>query len=281
VHELALAFAAEVLGACRLVGDRSWPARTSTVLEVATDDGARWFVKVHHDAGRHAAEVRALLDWAPALDDRAPRLVAHDAERLAVVLSALPGVSPDGLTPAVEQRVHQQAGALLRRFHDAEPPRLDVDGATPRVAAYRHWTSRAPDGLLDAADLAFAEPFIDVAMGLPAVAVVPTHGDWSPRNWLLDDDRLAIIDFERSERSWWTKDLERLEAGAWIGRPDLRDAFLDGYGRALQDHERQALRAAMVLGQVTSVVWADEHGDEAFAAKSRENLRRLRADSLG
>jgi hypothetical protein len=37
------------------------------------------------------------------------------------------------------------------------------------------------------------------------------------------------------------RDLVRLQYGAWNGKPFSRDAFLDGYGRALAADEESAL----------------------------------------
>ncbi len=33
----------------------------------------------------------------------------------------------------------------------------------------------------------------------PPVSVVPTHGDWQPRNRLIKDDVVSVIDFGRAE----------------------------------------------------------------------------------
>ncbi len=62
-------------------------------------------------------------------------------------------------------------------------------------------------------------------------AVVPTHGDWQPRNWLVDDGVVRAIDFGRAELRPAMTDLVRVAAVDFSGRPDLERAFVEGDGR--------------------------------------------------
>jgi Ser/Thr protein kinase RdoA (MazF antagonist) len=180
----------------------------------------------------------------------------------------------------VERQVHSDAGTVLRRFHDAERERTDPDATERRIRSYRRWVDRAPGGLLAADELAFAENYVTLLRQLPPIPVVPTHGDWSSRNWLVTGGKVGVIDFEMAEHARWTKDLERLWWAEWHDRPDLRAAFLGGYGRSLTDSESIAFQANCVLAQVTTIVWATQHGDQDFAEHGRATLRRIRDGSI-
>ncbi|MEU2209743.1 phosphotransferase [Streptomyces hygroscopicus] len=69
------------------------------------------------------------------------------------------------------------------------------------------------------------------------------HGDYSPRNWLWDEaaGHHSLIDFEESAPGIAVEDLVWLCGAAWPIRPDLRAAFLTGYGRPLSSTEQRAL----------------------------------------
>lgn len=273
----ALAAARSSVGPCEAVADLSWPLQLAAVVEVVTADGRRLIAKAHGGRAQYDVEVDAYRRWVPAIAERAPELVVADDERGVLVVTALDGEVEPVLDRETERRVHRDAGVVLRRFHEAERAVADPDAVERRVQSFRHWTGRAGDGLLDADDMAFAEKWVDRLRLLPAMPAVPTHGDWSPRNWLVDHGVVRVIDFERAGPAWWTKDLERLWWKEWLDRPDLRDAFLDGYGRELSELEATALLGGSVLGQLTTIAWGTEHGDLSFAEHGRATLRAIRA----
>jgi Ser/Thr protein kinase RdoA (MazF antagonist) len=198
-------------------------------------------------AGGSSSEVSAYRHWAGALGPgRAPVLTAADSQFLAIVISALPGQVARGMRLAVgdERAVHRQAGVLLRRFHQAVPPTregFDADAAIGRVDEHL----RSAAGLLGPGDAALVRSCAAGLAGLaPQLHAVPAHGDMQPRNWLWDRParRLALIDFERAESAPAVRDLVRPEYGSWDQRPDLRDSFMDGYGRTLTSIETKAMR---------------------------------------
>ena len=90
------------------------------VARISARGGEEYVVKKHADRDKHDREVHAYQHWIPALGSSAPQLVAVDAQALIIVTTALDGRPyPGPLTAAA----HHHAGAILRRFHDAEPPR--------------------------------------------------------------------------------------------------------------------------------------------------------------
>ena len=92
----------------------------------------------------------------------------------------------------------------------------------------------------------------------PTVPAVASHGDFQPRNWLWDtaSGRLGIIDWERAEPAEAIGDLVRLEYGPWDGRPDLREQFFEGYGRALTPEEDETLFCYVGLDALSGLRWA-------------------------
>ena len=90
----------------------------------------------------------------------------------------------------------------------------------------------------------------------------------------MDDGRLALIDFGRADWRPAATDLGRLHAQQFRGRPDLEQAFLDGYGS--DPREWLAWRRDRLRDAVGTAVWAHQMGQEEF---ERVGLRMI-ADVL-
>lgn len=234
-----------------VVTDASWPRGDSRVCRVRTDHGEA-FVKAYPSTEKYEREVMGCEHAARALaGTEAPHLPASDPQRPAVVLSALPGRVVRGLPldQAEEQRVHRLAGDLLRRWHDADEPISDREHQriTESVTAQADDVAMILEHLGDQLAPAERDLVREVAHDLPdlARALPPAyrHGDYSPRNRLWDDasEHHGLIDFEESAPGLPVKDLVWLCGAAWPTRPDLRDAFLTGYGRLLSSTEQRAL----------------------------------------
>jgi Ser/Thr protein kinase RdoA (MazF antagonist) len=278
-EEEVLAAARRLVGPVEVVADLSWAdLGLSVVLEVRAEDGRPLIVKSHTDGYRNQFERDAYRRWVPAIADRAPALVAADEDGTVLVLTKLDAGPPsDELPPAT----YTDAGRVLQRFHASAESVLDPGWAQQRLDGLRSWIDRMPAGLIPDDDLAFAEAEAKVLLDLPPPVLVPTHGDFQPRNWRVDEaGRVFLFDFEKARHDWWTHDLQRMWWREWLDRPDLRDAFLDGYGRALDETERARLRANSARGHVVQIIWATAHGDERFADEGRAQLARLRSVGL-
>jgi len=279
-----LSFATRILGPSDLVADCSWAHGRSSVLRLRDGDGTTWFLKRHNDRDRYRAEVTAYQQWVPALGGQAPRLRAHDDTLHAVILSAVPGVPPawpaDTLADGDEERrageaaVQRSAGALLRQFHDGQPGLPWDDFA---AAKYEEFDRLAPvaAGLLTARELAAARSQVGDLAGLPCPGKVACHRDYTPRNWLVDAGSVCVVDFEWSRLDAWVSDLARLRLGIWAARPDLREAFLSGYGRELTGTDRAMLHGCAVLTGVWLLVKARETRQRSFEDGSRSALQHL------
>jgi Phosphotransferase enzyme family len=255
----------------------------SSVLQLRDASGVAWFLKHHRDRGRYSSELAAYRNWVPALLDAAPLLCASDDSLLAMMLSAVPGEaarwpSPEATGPAAdraaERRTQREAGKILRRLHEAQPALPWPDFAAVKVEEFGRLRLDAA-GLLRPRDLALAGAEVAALAEVTAPARVPCHHDYTPRNWLVQNGALSVIDFEWCGLDAWTADLARLHLGIWPGRPDLEEAFLTGYGRELTPADRQILHGCAVLTGVWLLVRAHETGQPSFEAGSRKALLRI------
>jgi len=233
------------------VTDASWPRGDSRIWKATTPSTAA-FVKMYPSTARYGRELRGCEHAARALTaDEAPHVIAANEELRSVILTALPGQVVRGLAlqKAEEERVHRLAGRLLRRWHDAPTPisatsRTDIMTAiTDQADEAAVCLDRVGDRLSPAErDLVrkVSTELVGIAQNLP---LAYRHGDYSPRNWLWDAaaGHHSIIDFEESAPGIAVEDLVWLHGAAWPDRPDLRRAFLTGYGRDLTQSEERAL----------------------------------------
>lgn len=272
--ELA-AFASALLGPCTLVADLSWPYEGSEVYRIRDAHGTDHIVKRLINDRFYGMEV-AGYRWAPALGPGcAPRLEAADPQLRAVILSFLPGRPMLGvIEPVLEVRAYRQAGRLLALLHAAEPPALETALIDRLLARSEQQLAKAAAELGPVQqDLARRSARL-LAEITPDLRCVPTHGDIQPRNLLLDpvSGTLALIDFEKAGIAPPVRDLVRLEAGIFASRPELRAAFYDGYGRALEPVEHRALRAWVILDSVSALAWGIPNGDHEVVARARAAL---------
>ncbi|MGW8484113.1 phosphotransferase [Microbacterium sp. NPDC055903] len=267
------AWAEERLPDAALVSDMSWNLVESIVLHVRSDEGDA-VIKAggatnHHiarEASAHPDHTREL-----ARTGHAARLRDSSTALRILLLDHLPGELVEGTDAERHPQTHRQAGALLRRLHGVET-REDADYTSRTTARALSWL----DGphRVDASTAAVARHVLLAADASP-VTVVPTHGDWQPRNWLIDDGVVRIIDFGRFAFRPAASDLTRLAAQQWRGRPDLEQAFFVGYGE--DPRQAQEWRLHLLKEAIGTACWAFRVGDEAFEAQGH----RMLAEVLG
>lgn len=219
-----------------------------------------------------AREIDAHEGVAPSLaktGDAQPH-VASSRDLGIVVLGHLPGVLVEGTAAEHEVETHRRAGALLARIH-RWGSRIDEHHEAAQTRRAREWLEtnhRIPadrvDRISDLFDRHEPRP----------VEVVPTHGDWQPRNRVIESPpgRVRVIDFGRFAWRPAQTDLFRCWAGSWRNRPDLEAAHLDGYGTDPRDEtwSMECLRQA-----VSTAAWARQMGDEAFEREGLDMIDRV------
>lgn len=270
--------------------DLSWGLQGIAVLRLATAAGPVVIKasETRHHLVREARAHRQMTGPLLALDPpRAARLLHADTRAGVVAASWLPGSLVEGSGHERSPEVFRQAGELLARVH---VPRERTAGYDPAVL------NKVGDFLARAAGLAPPE-HLRAAERLAAAHrsgprwLSATHGDYSPRNWVLDGAPssgalLRVIDWGRAGYRPWVTDLVRLEH-QWFQPPTdpaprsgghdgggLRAAFYAGYGRDPAE-EPDSWRLDNILQALGTIVWSREVGDAAFEEEGRRMLARV------
>lgn len=251
-----------------IIEDLSWNLVDTKVLQVQA--GHHDFVvkaapTTNHHIGReitaHESYTGPLVRLA-----RTGRFVAADRTANVLIMSFQTGVLVEGTAGELTPEVHREAGSVLRVFHDQQ---ACVDDAyerriTDKAATWLDRDHRIPPRVE-------AEIRRILSAYRPAsIVVVPTHGDWQPRNWLIDDERVRVIDFGRFDFRPAATDLCRLATQQWKQVPALEAAFLSGYG---SDPRHEPVWSMDLLREaIGTAVWAFLVGDVDFEAQGHRML---------
>ena len=261
-----------VVGPCAVV-DRPRTKGVTRVIEVRDQNGLSWFGKRLHVPRQWEGETSAYRWWG-GLEDRVPRVVDQHQELRALVTARLPGQPADPGDPAAFRR----AGALLSRMHAVTPARDDGgEWLRSTWAAARFETARCRR-LEVPVDERLVYACLDRLTELPALPVALCHGDFMPHNWLVDDaGEVRTMDF--AEAGWRpvAYDFARLRFGPCWDRPELYDAFVEGYGRELTDDEEAFVALHLAVNATTAVGWGTEQDRPLVRDRGMEVLGRLAA----
>lgn len=267
-----LNMAQRLLGPCQ-TADFAVDGLPESVLRVRDRAGREFIIKRHSSLQKHHREVAAYRAWVAALKGRAPTLVAADPGALVIVTTAIPG------RPCREPgspSEHQQAGALLRLLHDAEPARPLTEFGQWLDRRVRLWRERA-DRLLAPVNRALIDKHLRALAGLGAPPGGPAHLDYQPRNWLADPHgTLRLIDFEHARIDLQARDFVRLAFRYWPARPDLRAAFFTGYGRELTGSEQRIVESCAAIDVMTALARGAAAGNRQLTTHGQATLRLLR-----
>lgn len=249
--------------------DMSWGLQGIHVLRVETPQGPV-VVKASATAHHIQREIRAHRRMIGPLASRAPRLLHGDARAGLVVATWLPGAILEGGPLEYSPDAFRQAGELLSRFHQPERETRSYDPAA--LHKIEDFIERAV-GLAPADELAAARRLVVTHRPAPRL-LYATHGDYQPRNWVENEGVLSVIDFGRAGYRPWVTDLVRLEHAYFAEHPELRAAFLDGYGRDPED-DQDSWRLDQLLQSLGTIVWAHDVGDAPFEDAGRRMLERV------
>lgn len=280
------------VGDLSAVTDVSWSrsdsAVRSRVWHVATrETGA--YLKVSPSVGVYGREVHGYEFAARAVPaHQAPRLLAADPDLRALLSSPLPGRIVRGLPLPLddERRLHEQAGRLLRRWHDHSEPVTDQQ----RQVILASVADQADDagaclertaGSLTVGQRTLVQR---VCGELPTLAedvpLVFRHGDYNTRNWLWHPAHgHGLIDFEMSAPGIAVEELVWLSAAVWANRADLEAAFLAGYGRRFSTAEAWALPLFAARLAVSYLATGLTNNDHVLIERGQRVLAEWERDS--
>lgn len=289
-----IAFVLRTLPDAVLVADDSWGLLDTRVLHVVNGDVSHTVKASGPDNTHFPRELeahRTVTDTLCAAGDTGA-LVAADEQHRVLLLERVPGHLALGTTDEHSPEVHRQAGAVLRRLHEHGTRHDPTFLLHEQVKALR---------ALDAPHRISPDVVTRTRAALEMLPtdhteepLVPTHGDFHPRNWIVAGDdaadatdatdargdhaddhdrhrRLRVIDFGRFGWRPASFDLTRLAVLHWQQDPALEAAFFDGYG----DDPRtpDAWRWLQLREAVGTATWAYAVGDEGFEAQGHDMLR--------
>lgn len=256
------------LPGAQLEHDHSWELGLRAVLEV-TWSGERFIVKAGPEHDHHMQrEITAHQQWLGPWTStgRAPEAVHADGAAHLLVTRHLPGTLVLGRVQADDPEVYEQAGRLLAAFH-GQTSQVDHRDEERQNARSLRWLDGEHRIDPDTEQRLRAEI---ASWPTPPAVLVPTHGDWQPRNWLIHEGRVAVIDFGRASLRPAMSDFTRLAAQDFLRNPALEAAFLRGYGP--DPRAPDAWHRARVREAIGTAVWAHQVGDEAFEAQGHEMI---------
>jgi hypothetical protein len=255
----------------RVVADLSWELARTRVLEL-TAAGQHVIVKAGGPSDREIArEIRAHRDWLRpwTSQDRAPELLHADEAARIIATRYLPGNLVQDSSAEQQPETYRQAGALLAQLHQQDGL-VDPDHACLERDRTLHTLTKPHR--LDAVTERRTRELVEQWPDGP-VMLVPTHGDWQPRNWLDHDGTISVIDFGHADLRPAISDFVRLASRQFRMDHALETAFIEGYGTDPRDPapwRRERIRQA-----IGTAVWAYEVGDEPFEMEGRRNLAEL------
>ncbi|WP_159622998.1 aminoglycoside phosphotransferase family protein [Ruania rhizosphaerae] len=255
-----------------ILADLSWDLVETTVLHGSTGDGTQVVIKAGGPSDHHIErEIRAHREWtAPWTETgHAARLWHCDRDAKLLVTTYLTGhLALD--TPAEEDpEVYRRAGALLASFH-GQAALTEPDWELRENTKILDWLDRPHR--IDPVHEAVLRNSI-AAWPTPPATLVPTHGDWQPRNWLIDGSEVRVIDFGRAAWRPAYTDLARLAARDFNRDPTLERAFFSGYGTDPREPESWLrCRAREAIG---TAAWAYQVRDRGFEAEGHRMIERV------
>lgn len=226
----------------------------------------------------------------PLLPAHVPEVLFVDRANFVFAMSAAPanarGWKSLLLEGATDPRLAEEAGALLGSMHEAtatnaalvEPFRDATVFVQLRVDPfYRRVQERRPE---------VAEPIEKLVQHMLTTHEALCHGDYTPKNFLVDSAHLTLVDYETAHFGDPTMDLGLFLCHLLLKafrRPDRRDEYFDmtrafwrGYGgtvryRGLAELQKRgsAHCGACLLARIDGTSPVDYLSDEAVRGKVR------------
>ena len=285
-----------VIGPIKLLTDytRSHPGERASTLCIEASPGIG-YIKIHSSEAAWAQEVHGYEHWAIAFGDFAPQLLCvRDEAPLAFAISSLPGkvLEEVELIPDQERAVWRAAGEALVALHELAPGKAfgpcNRDGTCVEPAIHdaveyvtgklqRNLDRGLRAGCLGETETAVVRAAMDLAPNFDGQRPVPCHRDYCPANWLVAEDGswAGVIDFEFAHWDVRTADFSRFPDWNWIDRPDLIEAFFEGYGFRKTPESKGQHFVSLVAYGLAAIVWGNDNEYFGFAREGREALAHL------
>lgn len=257
------------LGNVEVVRDLSWNLTDTRVLHLRTIQ-QDCILKTGGEGNHHISrELIAHRSYTRELKSRglAAEMLFYSEELRLIVLDYLPGTLCAGTGDELSPDIHRQAGAALKVFH-SQAHRLDPDYESRLLVKFRRLLSS--EHRISVSQCKEIERILTAQEPQDAV-LVPTHGDWQPRNWLVDQGQLRAIDFGRFEFRPAASDLARLGSQQFKGHPELESAFIEGYGE--DPRHEPSWRLMLVREAIGTAIWAYQVGDADFEAQGHRMIQ--------
>ncbi len=278
-HLELLEFVSRQVGKIITVSFKGWDHAESQVWKITTQQ-TNYYLKAHKQKNKFKQESYAYENWAKQISEQCSQLIAKQENLNSILLTSIEAepLEQQSLSAKQEQAAYEQAGRMLRTWHDLNYADNDIDLAEAMRQRLKQWTQRAKD-IVGKQEISWVkDQTLELINHLKDYQRVPCHRDYSARNWLLDKDgKLWLIDFEHARADFFLVDFERQYNSIWLTRPDIKEAFLAGYGKKINELEWELLKRLSSFTALSTIVWAREHNDKAFEAFGWKQLERLKA----
>jgi hypothetical protein len=283
-----------VIGECQIgTGDIRFHQR-AIVAKVTSLEGVFYF-KAHRSKELWNQEVFGYEQWAPLFGKRSPQLIAVREELpysfLVRDISGLPAERAS-LSKQVELNLWSSTGKALAGLHksakgtlfgtclrDGSPSGASVTDAQVFILHEIDQEMARCHQLnaLTTREAAIVEEVKSFSMAFQNEFAVPCHRDYNPANWLVNavGTWTGLIDWEFSRWDVRAADFSRFPGWEWLERPDLFEAFLDGYGLHLSDNINQQFLVSRMLYAISAISWGSEHSYFGFVNEGRAALKRI------
>ena len=256
-----------------VLADLSWPLQDTAVLDMQAG-GRRYIVKASRTSHHLEREIDAHEQFLRRFHGWVPQLAHSSRDDLILVTHYLPGELVEDSEAEADPETYRQAGYRLKQLLVSGS--LSDDYMQRLVADARQSISRARA-------LVSEEQLIQLETGLVSVSIRPTalsftHGDYQPRNWLMNDGQLRVIDFGRAAQRHWTSELVRLANQQFTGHLHLERSFLEGLDRPMTEQDSEIYRLERIQQAIGTVVWANGINDSAFEEHGRGMVRAVLAE---
>ncbi len=280
-----------VLGKVEIVADSSKThgGHESTTCRLSTPSGYG-YLKIHETRSHWQQEVHAYEKWAGVFGRFAPDLIAvHEETPLALIVSELPGqvLEKVQLSRSQEQKAWQTAGSLLAALHQlavgscfgpclrsgvCSEPFPQTAEAYVSEKFSRQIDQARQRNIISRSELSTLYAAAELIPAFAGEKPLPCHRDYCAANWLVTPDGAfsGIIDFEFAHWDVRAADFSRDPHWSWMQRPDLIEAFFDGY--SLPPPDAQQLLVARAEYALSAIIWGHENQFWGFEREGHDSL---------